>query len=189
MPQAPLSYWTPYGVVKTLRLYLHIKETLVSGLIAPGGESGGSGVYEPGPLLERLACKKADIDLGIRRLPCRQGIAVRCFFCDPGWQEYASVARIMRIQPSTASEAVETGVVKLCQYLCGGADRKHEALRALRDKPKEEQPDLDPDSVIGKNIVPEGKSHPPIRPLETPRYVIDERYLRHSATWRGRDDD
>lgn len=184
MPGLP-SYWSPNGVVSALRGYLEMQETLIAGLAVPPETGGGGGIWEPGPIMEKLACRKADLDLAIRRLTMQQARAVICYYINPGCQSYVIVGRILRITARSAQERVERGVVNVCCRLCGYNCRAS-ALAAFYDRPKE-----------AKSAAPAAPAAPPrktseplprIHPPSVARYIVDEHTLR-STTCLGAGDD
>jgi hypothetical protein len=178
------SYWSPFGVVGALRGYLEIQETLLAGLCVPADDPGAvAGRWEPGALLEKLACKKADLDLAIRRLPEQQAHAVTCYYIDPGWQSFASVGRLLRWSHQNAQRRVERGVVSICRRLCAW-NCEEQALEAFYDRPKRD-PDDPAAGKASKKVVRPGAIRAPLGS----RYIIDEHILRATVYRNGGRDD
>ena len=97
--------------------YSNICAQLTSGMVTPTVTGGVSIAWEPGPLIEKLVCRMADIDLAIKGLsqnPCR---AVRLYYIE-GLESYKAVGRAMQINHELAADTVQVGVERIAIRLC-----------------------------------------------------------------------
>ena len=111
--------------------YSNICAQLTSGMVTPTVTGGVSIAWEPGPLIEKLVCRMADIDLAIKGLsqnPCR---AVRLYYIE-GLESYRAVGREMQMDHRDAAELVQVGVARIATRLC---DRRSAGPESLLELP------------------------------------------------------
>lgn len=131
-PHVP-NYWTPRRVVNTLVWYPEIAAALESGFAETAGDDAtGPSTWEPGGALEKLACRKADIDLQLARLKPPLRVAVELYYM-AGYESYRAVARLLRVSPPTAMHRVEEGVRGITERLCGRKSGGEDAIEIVRD--------------------------------------------------------
>lgn len=126
------NYWTPRRVVNALAWYPETAATLESGFPESPGEDGGSGIWESGSAIERLAAQKADIDLAVARLKPPIRAAIIAYYLQ-GHEQYSAVGRQMRVPRKTAEYRVQKGVEIITRWLCGRRSAGKQAVGMVRD--------------------------------------------------------
>lgn len=129
------SYWTPRVVVATLSCYTDLRADLEAAIIVPSDDTLGLGsacFFEPGSLIEKLACRVADIDLAMDRLPPHLAQALKLYFVDPGGESFRGVALAMRCHHRTARDRVLQGVAGVAERLCGTRMAGEEAATLVK---------------------------------------------------------
>lgn len=126
------QYWTPRIVVATLTHYADLVAQLESGMVTPTVMGGASIAWEPGPLIEKLVCRKADIDLAVKRLSHNPRRAVTLYYME-GLESYRAVGRAMQIDDRKAADTVRVGVARITIRLCNRQGAGPEAILELPD--------------------------------------------------------
>jgi len=117
MQQRFRSVWTPKAVVASLHAYRELADALDAALLAPGDEQGGGSTSEPGSAMEKIICRKADLDLAIGSLPPKQQVIIRAFFCD-GHLSARSVSGLLHMHHTTVMRYLVAGVRSIAERLC-----------------------------------------------------------------------
>jgi len=124
------NYWTAQKVVSTLTWYPEIASTLSSGYADMPGSEGGATIWEPGGAIEKLVCRKADIDLAVARLKPPFAEAIRIYYMH-GLGSIADVARAQGVRWPSASYNVREGVRGITTYLCRSRRQGDTALELI----------------------------------------------------------
>lgn len=124
------SCWRPREVVMTLVHYSELSADVSSGMVVPGENDGPSAEWAPGSLLEKLTCRKADIDQALGRLRPEEEKAIRLYYCE-GYESIRAVSYAMGCSHMMAWRLVQSGVGTVAEYLCGTKTAREEAQKAL----------------------------------------------------------
>jgi len=127
------SYWTPRRVIQTLTWYPEIAAALESGFAEIGGDDAiAPSRWEPGGAMEKLVCRKADIDLQVAKLRRPLQLAIGLYYLE-GHESYRSVGRLLGISDYTARHRVQLGVRLIATRLCGHHSRGEQAVEIIRE--------------------------------------------------------
>jgi hypothetical protein len=126
------NYWTPKAIVLTLQHYMEIEATLASGWAGAVLDGEGSSIWTPGAAIEKLCCRKADIDLAVNLLkPPLRAAVTGWFFVGMG--TYRGLGRHLRCDRETARKRLWRGVGNMAVHLCQSSAARSEAIYWLRE--------------------------------------------------------
>ena len=127
------NYWTPRRVIQTLTWYPEIASAVESGFAEIGGDDAiVSSRWEPGGAMEKLVCRKADIDLQVAKLKRPLQLAIGLYYLE-GHESYRTVGRLLGISDSTARQRIQLGVRLIATWLCGHRFWGEKAVEIIRD--------------------------------------------------------
>lgn len=124
------SCWKPRELVMSLKHYAELSSDVTAGSVVPGESTGSPAPREPGTRMERLLCRKADIDLALDRLPAEQSQAV-CLYYIKGYGSVRSVGHAMGCSHMQAWRLLRAGVGRMAKHLCGYPEAAEEAVAAI----------------------------------------------------------
>ena len=132
MSEKPWSwtYWTPQLVISTLLTYTTLTDEIASGMASPSDSVMGFGEWEPGSLIEKRVCRKADIDLAMDKLHPQVQKCIILYYVH-GLESYRAVARALKISDHTVAGRVKKGVGAMAARLCNRRSAREEAQKLL----------------------------------------------------------